>query len=654
MAYKVSFGSYQHSGSLQATVDITGSTTVSGAVGNFGTLTVSSFSPANISSTNITASSNMSASTANFGTLTVGTFSPANISTTTLTVTGVTTLSGNVALGDAPADVITVNGQITGSLFAINGGAINATTIGASTQSSGKFTTLSASSTLDVGGTTTVQALSSSVGVSASVGQFGTLTVTSFNPASISTTSLTATTGSFTTVAGGFVDALSNNKLPYWNDTAGQFADSFVETNTVSGTTTISGSGGLMTYGTLNVVGGAISSSVGVSSSVGQFGALTVATFTPSTINTTTLTVTGITTLSGNVFLGDAPADVITVNGQITGSLFAINGGTINGTTIGATTPSSVQATTLSASSTLQAGGLASLNGGVNSTNISGSGALQAGGIATIGNGLIVTLGGATITGTVAVSGAISSTGNITSNGTISSSLGVQAGSNISALNGRVTAQTLTASVGSTLGATLVTSLSSSGNVIVGGDLTVQGTTTTVNSTTLEITDKNIVIASGSTTSLLANGSGLTLGSTGYQFNFQSSSAGTSTDFFQVSGTAGLTDFKAKTVFATVDGNVTQQVTNLGDANGTLSVGINYSQADFTAPHTWTLPASPSVGQSVKVKAPHNCNITNTLTVSAGAKAIDFTGNTTVVLASPDAALELVYVDSANNLWKIF
>ena len=108
MAYKVSFGDYQHSGSLQATVNITGSSTVSGAVGNFGTLTVGTFSPANISATNVTASSNMSASTANFGTLTVGTFSPSTISTTDLTVTGVTTLSGNVFLGDAAADVVTV------------------------------------------------------------------------------------------------------------------------------------------------------------------------------------------------------------------------------------------------------------------------------------------------------------------------------------------------------------------------------------------------------------------------------------------------------------------------------------------------------------------------------------------------------------------
>jgi hypothetical protein len=584
MAYKVSFGSYQHSGSLQATVDITGSTTVSGAVGNFGTLTVGTFSPANISSTNITASSNMSASTANFGTLTVETFSPANISTTTLTVTGVTTLSGNVALGDAPADVITVNGQITGSLFEINGGTINATTIGASTQSSGKFTTLSASSTLDVGGTTTVQALSSSVGVSASVGQFGTLTAASFNPA---------------------------------------------------------------------------------------------------TISTTDLTVTGVTTLSGNVFLGDAAADIVTVNGQITGSLFAINGGAINDTSIGGTTQRGGRFTTLSASSTLDVVGtstLQTLNAqATTATTLSASSTLQAGGDLTVAGASVfngnVSLGnagadiisvGGLFTSSLAprVSGEVSigSPSNLwlgISGQEISASLRVRAGTSMTAgtsitAGTFVTAQTLTASVGSTLGATLVTSLSSSGNVIVGGDLTVQGTTTTVNSTVVEIKDSNIIISSGSTTSLLANGSGLTLGSTGYQFNFQSSSAGTSTDFWQVSGSTGLTDFKAKTVFATVDGNVTQQTTNLGDADGTLSLGINYSQADFTGPHTWTLPASPSVGQSVKVKAPHNCNITNTLTVSAGAKAIDFTGNTTVVLASPDAALELVYVDSANNLWKIF
>ena len=531
MAYKVSFGSYQHSGSLQATVDITGSTTVSGAVGNFGTLTVSSFSPANISSTNITASSNMSASTANFGTLTVETFSPANISTTDLTVTGVTTLSGNVFLGDGTGDVIAVAGQITGSLFAINGGAINGTTIGATTQSSVQATTLSASSTLEVGGTTTVQALSSSVGVSASVGQFGTLTVATFSPTNL-------------TVAGNLIVS-GNTQFGDANTDTVSFTAK-VNTNILpTGSVTLGDAGNLWT--SVNA------QQISASSTIQAGGDLTVA---------------GASVFNGNVSLGNAGADIISVGGLFTSSL-----------------------------------------------------APRVSGEVSIGSPSNLWLG---ITGQE-----------------ISASI-------------RVRTAILTASVGATLGPTLVTSLSSSGNVVVGGDLTVQGTTTTVNSTTVEIADKNIIIASGSTTSLLANGSGLTLGSTGYQFNFQSSSAGTSTDFWQVSGSTGLTDFKAKTVFATVDGNVTQQTTNLGDADGTLSLGINYSQADFTAPHTWTLPASPSVGQSVKVKAPHNCNITNTLTVSAGAKAIDFTGNTTVVLASPDAALELVYVDSSNNLWKIF
>ena len=96
MAYKFSVGAYTHSGSLSATSDITGSTIVSGSTGTFGSLTVASFSPANISSTNITASSNMSASTANFGTLTVASFSPSTITTTSLTATtgSFTTVSG--------------------------------------------------------------------------------------------------------------------------------------------------------------------------------------------------------------------------------------------------------------------------------------------------------------------------------------------------------------------------------------------------------------------------------------------------------------------------------------------------------------------------------------------------------------------------------
>lgn len=49
------------------------------------------------------------------------------------------------------------------------------------------------------------------------------------------------------------------------------------------------------------------------------------------------------------------------------------------------------------------------------------------------------------------------------------------------------------------------------GTVIVLGDLTVQGTTTTINSTTLEVEDKNILLARGAQSSVEANGGGITL-----------------------------------------------------------------------------------------------------------------------------------------------
>lgn len=52
-----------------------------------------------------------------------------------------------------------------------------------------------------------------------------------------------------------------------------------------------------------------------------------------------------------------------------------------------------------------------------------------------------------------------------------------------------------------------------SGNVTIGGNLTVQGTTTSIDSTIVNIGDKSIALASGSTTLSDANGSGFSVGS---------------------------------------------------------------------------------------------------------------------------------------------
>jgi len=67
--------------------------------------------------------------------------------------------------------------------------------------------------------------------------------------------------------------------------------------------------------------------------------------------------------------------------------------------------------------------------------------------------------------------------------------------------------------------------LSVGGNLTVTGDLTVNGTTTTLNTNTLEVEDKNIVIAKGVTTSAAADGAGITVGDGAgiATFNYQNS-----------------------------------------------------------------------------------------------------------------------------------
>ena len=57
------------------------------------------------------------------------------------------------------------------------------------------------------------------------------------------------------------------------------------------------------------------------------------------------------------------------------------------------------------------------------------------------------------------------------------------------------------------------TAITTTGNVIVGGNLQVDGTTTTVNSSTMTVTDKNIEIAKGAANDAAADGAGITVDS---------------------------------------------------------------------------------------------------------------------------------------------
>ena len=87
-----------------------------------------------------------------------------------------------------------------------------------------------------------------------------------------------------------------------------------------------------------------------------------------------------------------------------------------------------------------------------------------------------------------------------------------------------------------------------SGNVIIGGDLTVNGTTTTIDTTHLQIEDKNITLAYGNTSDATADGGGITLlGTTNKTFTWvDSTDAWTSSEHmnlvsgksYKINGTA--------------------------------------------------------------------------------------------------------------------
>ena len=218
-----------------------------------------------------------------------------------------------------------------------------------------------------------------------------------------------------------------------------------------------------------------------------------------------------------------------------------------------------------------------------------------------------------------------------------------------------------------------------SSGVVIAGNLTVQGTTTTVDSTTINVsssftfegvaddyeTTLNIVDPSADRTLSLANVTGYiqpfaaasttAITATPAEINLLDAGAGSS---------VALADGDGILMFDASDSNVVKKVlmsdietyvnsTNVQnvDDGGTFQVGFNYFSS-LGGAESATLPASPSVGNVVQVKAASNCSSDNKITINrAGSQTIDGS-NTSIILESPDAAVSLMYV--ASDSWKVF
>jgi len=199
------------------------------------------------------------------------------------------------------------------------------------------------------------------------------------------------------------------------------------------------------------------------------------------------------------------------------------------------------------------------------------------------------------------------------------------------------------------------------GNRSFTGDITINnlnvtGTLTTINTTELEVADKNILIASGAASAAIAAGAGLTVDGADVQWKYNDSNddGSISQDFWIASGSAGLVSIEAKEFHGQLIGSFQEQVTTF-TAGGTLKVGVNKVTAQSSA-LSFNLPASPSEGDVVRFKAHAATSNVNTCTIiaPAGGANADIDGpNKQILLESPHAAISLIYVSSINE-WMVF
>jgi hypothetical protein len=173
--------------------------------------------------------------------------------------------------------------------------------------------------------------------------------------------------------------------------------------------------------------------------------------------------------------------------------------------------------------------------------------------------------------------------------GTVKSSgvVVVDSSNNITGFNNVTASGTLTGSVLSISGSGTISS-----DLVVGGNLTVNGTTTTINSTTISVDDKNLELGSiASPTNTTADGAGITVkGTTDKTFNWvNSTSSWTSSEHLdlasgkvlKIAGTQVLdaSNYTGKAATAgnadtvTTNANLTGPVTSVGNAT-TIATGV--------------------------------------------------------------------------------
>jgi hypothetical protein len=407
---------------VAGTLGVTGATTLGNALSVAGASTLTGLLTANggVTTTNLNAS----------GTGTFGGLLTANngVSTTTL-----------ITSGDA-----TVGGVLRAT------GGLENTAIGATTASTGRFTTLAATGNATVAGTLGVTG-ATTLGNALSVAGASTLTGLLTANGGVTTTNLNASgTGTF----GGLLTAsngVSTTTLITSGDTTvgGVLrATGGIENTAIGATTastgrftTLAATGNATVAGTLGVTG---ATTLGNALSVAGASTLTGLVTANGGVTTTNLNASGTGTFGGLLTAnnGVSTTTLITSSDATVGGVLRATGG-IENTAIGAITANTGRFTSLVATSTTTLTGLLTANGGVGTTTITTSGAGIIGGALRV-DGATQLVGALTVDGMVTLANQLDANGGIRT-----PTLQVTGGNTVGGLleaNGGITTTTLAAS----------------------------------------------------------------------------------------------------------------------------------------------------------------------------------------------------------------
>ena len=473
---------------------VTGITTVTGAVDANGGATIDNIQIGVTGDNEIdTASGSLTIDSAG-GTVTVD---------DNLTVTGNAVLNGTVDLGDATSDTISFVGRVDTDIVPSSDGAVD---LGSSTL---EFQDLHLDGTANidalVADTAKVSDLTDNrVVIAGSAGELEDDANLTFNGTTLSVgvaldvdghtdldnvsiSGVTTITGASTFT--GAIDA--NGGASIDNIQIGVTGDN--EIDTASGNLTLDSAGGTV----------AIDDNATVSGN---------------------LTVTGTTTMNGNIALGDATGDTITPTGRFNADIVPASDGAVDLGT------SSLEFQDLHLDGTANIDALLADTakiGDLTSGRVvlaGSSGELEDSGNLTFNGTVLAVTGNETVSGTFDVDGAttldgltvaeaatfsagVTITGALDANGGASIDnvqIGVTGDNEIDTASGNLTID----SAGGTT--TIDDAVTVTGNLTVSGNLQIDGSTTTVNTATMTVEDKNIVLGTGAANDAACDGSGIT------------------------------------------------------------------------------------------------------------------------------------------------